>query len=188
MSTVQAVRFLLSTLLLGAVLAGCASLSDDELLEERSKLDRMGEDALARLLERQPELVEVFDEAVGHAVVDAKLTKIPGVGYGSGKGVVVDHRDGERRYVKAWRLDVGGGLGARAYKLLFAFTDEELFEKAERGTWKFGVGVEAGVCESSAEGATGDGAKRGFTCYTLAEKGASATWTVRAIRLSPYLR
>jgi hypothetical protein len=181
-------RFSLLALLLAVALAACSSLSSEERDQKRSELDRMGEDALARLLERNPELVSVFDEAVGHAVIDARLTKIPGVGYGSGKGVVVDHRDGERRYVKAWRLDVGGGLGARAYKLLFAFTDEELFEKAERGSWKFGVGVEAGVGESSAEGATGDGGKRGFTCYTLAEKGASATWTVRAIRLSPYLR
>jgi len=154
----------------------------------KSELDRMGEDALARLLERSPELVPVFDEAVGYAVIDARLTKIPGVGYGSGKGVVVDRRDGERRYVKAWRVDIGGGLGARAYKMIFAFTDEELFEKAERGNWKFEAGVEAAVGESSAEGGTGDVGRHGFTCYTLAEKGASATWTVRAIRLSPYLR
>ena len=148
----------------------------------------MGEDARARLIEESPELEEVFEQALGYAVFNVKLTKVPLVGAGGGVGVVVDQRDGSRSYVKGTRLDLGGGWGVRAYKLLLAFTDEKMLAKASSGSWKFEAGAEAAAGSASAEGGTGDIGDAGFTSYVLAEGGASATVTLRVIRMKPYLK
>jgi len=178
-------RFLPMLLLLTA----CASLSNEELAEKRGALDTMGEEAVARLIEQSPELKSVFDDALGYLVADMKVTKVPVVGGGAGKGVVVDQRDGSRKYIQVARFDVGGGWGIRSYKLLMVFTDEKVMKKAASGSWNFEAGAEAAAGTASAEGSTGDVVNtKGFTSYTLSEGGASATVTARVVRVKPYLK
>ena len=166
---------------------GCASLSAEERAEATATLDVMGEDSLARLIEQTPGLKAVFDEAEGYMVVDMKVTKVPVVGAGSGKGVVVDKRDGSRSYVKVWRLDLGGGWGIRSYKLIIAFQDAALMKKAESGKWEFEAGAEVAAGAAGLEGGTSDVGTAGFSSYTLSEAGASATVTIRVVRTKPYL-
>ncbi len=150
--------------------------------------DAMGDDAVARLIEQTPELESVFDEAVGYAVVDMRVTKVPLVGAGGGNGVVVDKRDGSRSYVQVRRLDLGGGYGARSFKMVLAFTDGDQLEKLASGKMNFDAGAEASAGGASADGGASSGADAGFTSYVLAEGGASATVTVRAIRIKPDLK
>jgi lipid-binding SYLF domain-containing protein len=178
----------LALLALAGLCAACASLSPEELAEKRAALDAMGAESVARLIEEQPEAEAVFDEAVGYAVFDVKLTKVPVFGAGGGTGVVVDHRDGSHSYVRVSRLDIGGGWGVRAFKMLIAISDEKVLDRAESGRWKFEAGAEAAVGGASAEGGTGDVGDRSFSSYVLAEGGASATVTLRVIRIKPYLQ
>ena len=164
---------------------GCATLTPTERAQKQNELDTMAEESVAALIEKDPELQSVFDDAVGYMVINMKLTKVPLVGAGGGQGVVVDKSNNKRTYVKVKRLDFGGGWGVRAFKAVFAFTDKDLLAKAAFGKWVFQGGAEASAGSASAEGSTG-ALSKGFEVYTLTEAGASATVTVRVIRLKPY--
>jgi lipid-binding SYLF domain-containing protein len=109
------------------------------------------------------------------------------VGAGDGIGVVVDTTTDERTYLKVGRLDVGGGLGVRKYRLIIIFFEEEALRKLASGKVELGAGVEAGAGkEDVGTGAGGIAGSRNedYVLYQLSEAGVSATFTVRAIRYS----
>jgi len=176
---------LASVIALAWLATGCATLTPSERAQKQNELNTMAAESVAALIEKDTELQSVFDAAVGYMVINMKVTKVPLVGAGGGQGVVVDKSNNKRTYVKVKRLDFGGGWGVRAFKAIFAFTDKDLLAEAASGKWAFQGGAEASVGSASAEGSTG-ALSKGFEVYTLTEAGASATVTVRVIRLKPY--
>ncbi len=165
------------------LLTGCATLPDDE----RAELDRMAEKTINRLTEKNPQLEGKLDACLGYLVADKKVVKIPMIGTGGGQGVVVDKTTGQRTYVKLSRIEVGGGWGARNYKVLLLLNDEKRLKKALTGTVVYEFGAEASAGKAALEGSSGQlQDEKGYEVYTLSEGGASATFTLRAIRLKPY--
>jgi len=146
----------------------------------------MADQAVAALLRSQPDLKSHLDAAVGYLVMDAKVTKIPVFGAGGGDGVVIDTATRQRTYVKAIRIDLGAGWGARAFKVIMMFTDAQVLADVRDGGWFYRSGAEAAAGSAAAEGAVGPGNK-GYESFALAEGGASATVTIRVIHLKPYL-
>jgi hypothetical protein len=169
-----------------AVLAGCASLSPEEREARRAELDQMGDKAVAGLLETKPELRDVFDKSVGYVVIDMKVTKIPVFGVGGGYGVVVDKRTNTRSYINESRFEVGGGLGAQRFKVIVAFDDGKLLDRAASGAWHYQAGAEAGAGASSTEGHVAKSDK-GYHAFKIAEGGAVATVTIQIAYAKPYL-
>jgi len=113
--------------------------------------------------------------------------KIPFVGWGSGKGVLVNNITGQRTYVKASRMDVGGGGGIREYDVLIVLYDEKLLRFAKTGKWAYGAGAEASAGTASAEGSSNQVlADRKYEIFARSERGASVTWTLHAIHIKPY--
>lgn len=168
------------------LLFGCATLSPEESDAKRSELDAMADTTLEALLAATPEAGDVLDRSVGYLVIDMKVTKVPVFGAGKGFGVVVDRRAGSRSYLKVSRFEVGGGLGAQAFKVVVVFEDEKLLEKAAGGAWHYEAGAELAAGSASAEGAV-QKKPGGFKAYRIAEGGAAATVTVRVARAKPFL-
>lgn len=150
----------------------------------------MVDQSLERFYEKDSELEVQVSESLGYLLVDSKVLKIPGVGWGSGRGVIVangDDCDGSRKFVKVSRLELGAGWGARSYKLLLLIDDLKLLERLQRGTWVYALGAEASAGTAAIEGSA-DQVKqdREYTVHVLSDGGASATFTLRAIRVVPY--
>jgi lipid-binding SYLF domain-containing protein len=169
------------------VFLGCATLSPQEREAKRIELDKMGEKALATLLETKPGLGEVFDKSIGYMVLDMTVTKIPMVGAGSGAGVVVDKRTNTRSYIKVTRFEVGGGLGAQKFKVIVFFNEGKLLDRVAAGAWHYDAGAEAAAGSMSIEGAVTTTFSKGYQAYKLSEGGAAATVTVRVAYSKPYL-
>jgi len=155
--------------------------------EKREFLVELEQQTLAELVEKVPEAQAEIDRSVGHAIVANRLAKVPFVGAGEGIGVVFDAETGERTYIKVGRLDVGGGLGVREYRLVVLFFDRQPLRKLASGKLELGAGVEAGAKDK--EIGTGAGGVAGSrdekrVLYQLSDAGVSATFTVRAIRYS----
>ena len=159
----------------------CSTMTTTEKEQKRNDLDTMAKDAIARLVEQEDGLQEKIDNSLASAVIDIKLTKVPLIGAGGGEGVTVDNRLKKRTYITASRLDLGGGVGARLYKLLIIIDSQEVYEDFKGGAWVFDAGAEASAGTASAEGSAGD-EDSGFSMRVLTEGGASATVTARAIR------
>ncbi|ADE55754.1 hypothetical protein [Coraliomargarita akajimensis] len=162
---------------------GCRSLST----EAQNEIVVMVDESLERFYQQDPELKTELTESLGYLLVDKKVVKIPGIGWGGGKGVVVANTDGARNFVKVSRLELGAGWGARSYKVLLLIDDPELLERMQEGTWVYGLGAEASAGTAAVEG-TADQVKpdKEYTVHVLSDGGASATFTLRAIRVRPY--
>ena len=187
MNVVRATR--LSVVVLALVLAiGCKSTySSMTAQEKRDFLEELEERTLAELVDKQPEVQAELDKSVGHAVFSKRMAKVPLVGAGDGIGVVYDEKTGERTYLKVSRLDVGGGLGVRDYRLVVLFFDESKLKKLASGKLEVGAGVEAGAGETevgTGAGGVGGSHKETHAIYQLSNEGVSATFTVRLIRYS----
>jgi lipid-binding SYLF domain-containing protein len=179
------VAWRLTTGLACLLVTSCSSYKSMSVDEKRDLLAEVEEKTIAELVEKRPEVQEELDRSVGYAVFSNRATKIPVIGAGEGIGVVVNNETGDRSYLTFSRLDVGGGLGVREYRLIAIFFDSELLEKLAKGKYEFGAGLEAAVgsSEVSAEGSAGD-TKEKSVKYQLSEKGVSATFTVRVAKYS----
>lgn len=152
--------------------------------QKRSALDQMASAAIAALTDKDPEIQAKINSSFAYAVANMKLTKVPIVGAGGGEGVFVDNNTQHRTYFTVSRFDVGGGWGARSFKLLFIVESQEVFDRVKDGTWDFQAGAEASAGTISAEGSSSDLVNKGFTTYVLSDGGASATVTARVIKTS----
>jgi len=162
---------------------GCAALTQSEIKVRQETLDTMAAKAIEGLIKEDPALQAELDDAVGYAVANMKVTKVPIVGAGGGEGVLVDTRTGERRYFTVSRLDIGGGWGVRSYKALMIIHSEKILEEFKGGSWKFEAGAEASAGTAAAEGGS-KALKQDVTMHLLADGGASATVTVRVVHAS----
>ena len=174
------IPILLISLLL--VISACSSLSISERETKRNQLDEMAATAIASLVEQDTALQQKIDDSLGYFVVNMKVTKVPVVGGGGGEGVFVNKKTNKRIYFTVSRFDIGGGWGARSYKILMLFETQEMMDRLQNGTWEYQAGVEASAGTAAAEGSSG-GLNEGYTVHVLADGGASATATARVIRI-----
>ncbi len=165
------------------MITACSSMTTAEKNTKRSQLDEMAATAIAGLVEQDATLLQKMDDSLGYAVANMKVTKVPVVGAGGGEGVFVNKKTGKRIYFTVSRFDIGGGWGARSYKILLLFETQEMMERLQNGTWEFQAGVEASAGTAAAEGSSG-ALTEGYTVHVLSDGGASATATARVIRIS----
>ena len=164
------------------VMTACSSMSVIERETKRSQLDEMAATAIAGLIEQDAALQQKIDDSLGYAVANMKVTKVPIVGAGGGEGVFVNTKTSKRIYFTVSRFDIGGGWGARSYKVLMLFETQESLDRLQNGTWEFQAGVEASAGTAAAEGSSG-ALNEGYTVHVLSDGGASATATARVIRI-----
>ena len=157
----------------------------------QDELDAMGDAARATLLEHHPDVAEKLDNIPGFAVIAMSTTKVPGVGTGSGYGVIFDSRYGRRSYIKVTQFEVGGGLGVQKFKAVILFKNPVLLDRTIKGGWHFESTAELSSGEGTVDSASTTEMSRqsdhGYRVYKLAESGALATITFRALNGKPYL-
>jgi hypothetical protein len=173
-------RFLLIGVLLFAT--GCSTMTATEKEQKRSEIDAMAKKAVAGLIEKDAAVQTEMDASLAYAVANMKVTKVPIFGAGGGEGVLVNKKTQQRIYFTVSRLDIGGGWGARSYKVLLIINEPEVLKRLEGGAWEFQAGVEASAGTAAAEGAAGT-SNEGFTMHVLSDGGASATATARVLRI-----
>ena len=157
---------------------------------DRGELDAMIDAARSTLVEHHQDIAEKLATLPGYAVIAMTTTKIPGVGTGLGYGVVIDSRTDTRSYIKVTQFEVGGGLGAQKFKAVILFKDPALLERTIKGGWHFESSADfsgAGEGESQAIASVSTQSGKGYKVYKLAESGALATMTIRALHGKPYL-
>lgn len=163
--------------------SGCVS----HMSKEKHELDDMVTEVLERVSADLPNLTERLDRAEGYLVIDKRVVKYPFFGSGAGLGVAVDGATSEKVYLRLRRIETGGGWGARDFKALLIIQDRALLERIMSGTWMYEIGTEMSAGSSSVEGTGANlSPDAKYSIIVLPERGASVTWTLRAIRLTPY--
>ena len=180
MKNIKTINLYVAIVMFGIFVTGCSSLSVSEKEEKRNSLDEMAATAISGLVEQDEALQQKIDDALGYAVINMKVTKIPLVGAGGGEGVFVDAITKKRQYFTVSRFDLGLGWGARSYKALVLINTQDVRDRLRGGIWEFASGAEASVGTAAAEGSVADA---DYTVHILADGGASATATLRVIRM-----
>ena len=182
---VALIALALSLIVVNACSSSYRSMSDGE---KKAHLVDLEKKTLAELVVARPEAQADLDNAVGYAILSNTATKVPMVGAGEGIGVAVNNETEERTYLKVSRLDVGGGLGVRKFRLIIIFFDRDKLEDLADGKLEIGAGIEAGAGDKDdvGTGAGGVGGARNEkrAIYQLSESGVSVTYTVRMIKYS----
>lgn len=183
---------MMSSILLFLVvgMSGCASIPGETGEEQSEAIDALVDRTLKDLYRQEPKSTEEIGKSVGYAIMSNKITKIPIFGAGSGYGVAINNKTGEKTYLKMVRFDIGGGLGARSVRHIMIFQDEKKFKDLTDGVWSSNHGAEvtAKVKDTGAPGRPGSGNlpdDKGYSIYFITDAGVSATVTVGLIRVKP---
>jgi len=164
-------------------LSACSSMTVSEKQQKQDKLNVMAAHAIAELVEKNPDIQQQLDNAFGYAVANMKVSKvIPLVGGGGGEGILVDSKTKYRSYFTVQRLDLGGGYGARSFKVLIILNSQKMLDKLKAGSWDIDVGAEAAAGSASLE-TNSVKSNKDYTLYVLLDGGASATFTLRTLRI-----
>lgn len=92
----------------------------------------MAEDATSGLVDNNPEIPQQIDHSFGYAVANMKVTN-PFGWRRWGEGMLVDKQTQQRTYFTVERLDLGGGYGARLYKVLIIINSLKMLDKIKGG-------------------------------------------------------
>lgn len=170
-------------LLLVLSLAACAT-SPEEAQNERAEIQKMEGDTLTRLYSLEPSAKGVVEGAAGYAVFNNFGMKILVAGSGSGKGVAVNRKTGERTYMRMGEIQAGLGIGAKKFQVVFAFQDPAKLSAFINQGWEFG-GQTTAAATTGEKGGAMQGAisvEPGVWMYQLTDKGVALEATVKGTK------
>jgi lipid-binding SYLF domain-containing protein len=153
------------------------------LAERRNEVMKMHDDALAELYARDPIAKEKIENAVGHGVFSNIGTNLLIVTTEGGYGVAVDHKTGQRTYMKMAGAGLGIGIGAKDTRLIFIFQSELALADFKSGSWAAGADADAAAKVSDAGGEQSVTAKTGdVEIYTITRNGLALSATINGTR------
>jgi lipid-binding SYLF domain-containing protein len=164
--------------------AGCAfPRRGATLADRRGEVMKMHDDALDELYARDPVAREKVATAAGHGVFSNIGTNLLLVTTEGGYGVAVDHKTGERSYMKMAGAGLGIGIGAKDTRLVFIFNSELALADFMSGSWAAGADADAAAKVVDAGGEQSVTAKTGdVEIYTLTRNGLALSATVSGTR------
>ena len=111
------------------VMAACQTPEGDSPYEMKVSIREMHDSTLAELYKNEPSAKKEVEGAVGYAVFSNFGMKIFVFGSGNGYGVLKNAKKGTETFMRMTELNTGLGLGAKKFRAVFVFTDEETMKE-----------------------------------------------------------
>ena len=180
------VRLLALTFVL--LLLGASSVFAKSPDEERAELQEKREWTLEKLYEEIPSAQYAVENSYGYAVLNNTGVKVLLFGSAHGRGMAVNNVTGEEVFMRMKEGEVGLGIGAKEYALIFIIETPEAWEGFVRSSgWKVSGSATAaandGVSGDSLEGAVM--AADGIWVYQLTTKGLALELSIKGTRIYP---
>jgi len=126
--------FLLALALMLGLSSAFAQEGDSRATARKQEIDAAAQAALDELFAAQGNARELYDKAVGYAVLTATKAGFI-VSGGSGTGVAVNKATGQRTYMRMGTGGIGLGIGAQRYNLYILFETESHLSRFVAGGW-----------------------------------------------------
>lgn len=134
--------------------AACNRPPEGSSLEERRQyVLHMRDETLAKLYQRRPELRMVVEDAPGYAVFSNVGVHVVFAGGGYGYGVV-EEASGQRTYMRMGEAGVGFGLGAKDFRVVFVFRNDNTMRRFVDEGWEFSGDADAAAREGTSGAAS----------------------------------
>jgi len=170
--------------LLLASVPSFAADKNDKAEKQRQEIQKMERDVLAKLYAAQPAAKAAVEKAAGYAVFTNFGMKILVAGTGSGKGVAVDRKSGQRTYMRMGELQAGVGIGVKKFQVVFVFESADKLNAFINQGWEFGAQTTA-AATTGEQGAALAGAmsvQPGVWMYQMTDKGLAVEATVKGTK------
>ncbi len=163
---------LLAVLLLG--LQGCATMTQDQINQQRAETRAVTEQTLAQVYQQYPRARAQLRESAGYAVFSNYGFKFMFGGSSRGRGMAVNNINRQTTFMKMIELQPGFGFGIHKFKIAFMFDTPQAFNDFVNSGWQFGANATAKL-KSDSEGLGGGlGAvvSPGVHMYQISDTGA----------------
>ena len=184
-STMKIIRIFV-LLLLVFYLGGCATtIPVEERAQKREDINRIAEETITALVEKNPELQDKVDASVGYFVAQVSAVSATVIGGGAGIGVLYNKEDSTRTYMNVSRYDLGMGVGVRKFRILLLFNEREALEDFLRGGWDTAMGAEtAGGSEGAVAATASKMDQFDVSVHFLTDSGAHLAASLRLLKVS----
>ena len=180
--------FFVLGLMLALLLLGTLSVAAKSLDEQRAEIREKNEEVLEKLYEEIPSAQSAVENNYGYAVLHNTGVKVLLFGSAHGRGLAVSNMDGEEVFLRMQEGDVGLGVGAKEYALIFVFETEAAWEGFVRSSgWKAG-GSATAAANDGVNGGSLEGAAMiadGVWVYQLTTKGLALELSLKGTRIYP---
>ena len=152
--------------------------------EKRADVRKMAGDTLSRLYKVQPSAKKAVESAAGYAVFSNFGMKIFFVGGGSGKGIAVNIKTKKEIFMKMLEAQAGLGLGAKKFRLVWVFENQEKLDSFINSGWELG-GQTTAAAKLSDQGGAFAGAMSvspGVWLYQLTDDGLALELTAKGTK------
>ncbi len=147
--------------------------------KRRQKIDKREHETLQRLFKEKPRSRQLYDQAYGYAVFYGTQTALM-ISGGSGKGVAVNQKTGERVYMRMISAGIGIGLGVQVLSTVFLFKEAEKFQYFVEKGWDADTSASA---VAATEGVNADSSfHNGIMVYQLTDKGLIAQASLKGTK------
>ena len=163
---------LLAILLLG--LQGCATLTTDQIYQQRAETREMADQTLAQVKQQYPEAHAKLNKATGYAVFSNFGFKFMFGGSSRGKGLAFNNVTNQTTFMRMIELQPGFGFGVQKFRIVFIFNTPEAYSQFVNSGWQFGASTTASLNNGSQGLGGGLGAvvSPGVEMYQISETGA----------------
>jgi lipid-binding SYLF domain-containing protein len=111
----------------------------DEIQQEKSDIQKMAKETLARLYKEQPKAKSVIAKSAGYGVFSNFGMKILFAGGGKGRGIVYDKINNNEIFMKMIELQAGLGMGIKKFRLIWVFEHHKDIVKFTSSGWELGA-------------------------------------------------
>lgn len=167
-----------------ALLAGCATIKGNTIVEQREYVLDMKDATLARLYKEAPIAKEQIKNSAGYGVFSNINTNLFLLSSGSGYGIVTDRKGGNPIYMKMRTLGGGIGLGVKDFRAIIIFRKQENMDEFVEKGWEFGGQADAAL-KSGDKGAAHSAAQStdmDIITYQLTEAGVALQATLQGTK------
>lgn len=164
-------------------LTGCASMGDGTVAEKRQAILDMQQKTLAKLYAEKPDTRAQVSNAAGYATFSNANVNVIFIAAGTGYGVVNNNATGAKTYMNMAEGGVGLGIGAKDYRIVMIFHDQDSINYFIEHGWTAGGNADA-TAKAGDKGisAEGEGYLGDVTVYTLTESGLALQATVKGTK------
>ena len=166
------------------LLTGGLAIGKDSPDQKKEKTRKMADQTLGDLYKLEPSAQRAIKEAAGYAVFDNMGVNVLLLSTARGSGMAVNAKSKQETFMKMVSAGAGLGLGAKDYRVVFVFENDESFKRFLDSGWSASAQTDA-AAKVGKSGAAFSGAVEatpGVWIYQITKNGLALQLTLQGTK------
>ncbi|NQZ81286.1 MAG: hypothetical protein HRT52_09765 [Colwellia sp.] len=170
-------------IIFAVLISGCVSTDKSTVSEKRQAVLTMKNKVLTDLYKMKPDVRSQISSAPGYAVFSNININLLFASFGGGQGIVKNNNTGENTFMKMGEVGIGLGLGAKDFRIVFVFHNNDAMNRFVEHGWAVGAQTDA-AAKANDKGAAvgGEITLDDMTVYQITESGLALQATIKGTK------